>query len=83
MPKRSPKSKRGIWAEISSIPQQARPNCSHHSDERRAQLKRKSNEVTKTFCSNRSSVDPMVCSLCLRSGRSRPVAQETSDRWEP
>ena len=49
MPKRSPKSKRGIWAEISSIPQQASPNCSHHSDERRAQLKRKSSDVMKTF----------------------------------
>ena len=51
--------KRLIEAAIISIAQQANPNCSHQSDERRPQLKRKSSEVVKTFLSNRSSIRPI------------------------
>ena len=38
-------------AAIISMAQQASPNCNHQSEERRAQLKRKSSEVMKTFFS--------------------------------
>src|SRR5687768_1469484 len=67
MPKRSPMSHRAIEAATISMPQQARPNWSHHSEERRAHLKTKSSEVTKALDSNRSSIRPIGGSLRRRS----------------
>src|SRR5215217_4401325 len=76
-PNRSDMSQRGIIAAIISIPQQARPNCSHHSEERRAQLNTKSRLVTKTFLSNRLSISPIAHS------RHKPLLADSRDAPQP